>query len=718
MITIYAEKPDMGTKIAAALDAIHLDSGISVSFDQLERYEKAIRAQRTRDGYFRIRFEDQDITVTWGFGHMCGLKQAYDYYPEYRQWSKLPLPYIPSEYGLKLTGPQGQYDIIRNLFQKSTYIICATDNDREGDLIFYYLYSYMNCKKPFKRAIFNKQSKEEFVKAFSHVNLIDSKERKPVIDAGRARSAGDFIVGAGPTVAMTLKYPGNHVLSVGRVQTAVLNMPVTREKEIDNFRPTDYWVIAGRFTTSGGEQYIGVHRNKRFTKKEEADRMYKKLMSSGVSGTVSRIETKKSKKGKPYLYSLASLQMDANRTYGFSLDRTLELAQSLYEKGYTTYPRTDSVHLPNDMVQEMKNVLQMLFSLDAYADLKTERDVNGNDRHYFDSSKVESHYAIVPTTKRPQSLEADEQKLYDLIARSAICIVYPEAIVSNTTVETECCNETFITKGNMIIDPGFYQVIGIPHTKYIPSLSTDMPVGCEFQELKKQTEPPKRYTAASLLNAMINCGKSIEDEELKRLMANGPGGKPRGLGRPSSQASIVKTLESRGYIQTRGKTIYPTDKGMKMIECFPVEELKSAVMTAQWEKRLDDIESGRDTYEHFMKDLEERVCIWTNLIVSSQGNSDFTERPKEEFKCPVCGKPLFKSKAGYGCTGYRTDGCRFFIGKVAGKQLTDLQMQKLLKGQKVGVRGLQGKKGSFNAVLYMHTDGPDIGKIGFQSISG
>lgn len=205
------------------------------------------------------------------------MKQAQDYNKEYKQWKNIPLPFIPESYELKCSkGMEKQLRLIKNIFDHSDLIICATDDDREGDLIFDYIYRYLNCSVPFKRALFNQQSKEEWQKAFRKENLVDGIKRKPVIEAGRGRSAGDFVVGANLTTAMTLKFPGNNVLSVGRVQTAVLSMLVARELEIQNFKPKDYWVVKGKFNSEHGS-YEGTHVVKKFDKESDADEILRKL---------------------------------------------------------------------------------------------------------------------------------------------------------------------------------------------------------------------------------------------------------------------------------------------------------------------------------------------------------------------------------------------------------------------------------------------------------
>lgn len=704
MVTIFAEKPDMGTKFAAALDCITLDDGKIVNFEDIPKYEKAIKKQRARDGFFKINYQGETCYVTWGIGHLVGLKQAKDYNESYAEWSNIPLPYIPDRYELKLiTNNTYQYDVVKRLFNKAEYIICATDDDREGDLIFDNIYRYSGCDKPYMRALFNKQSKEEFIKAFD--NLVDSTDRENIVSAGRARSIGDFIVGAGPTVAMSLKYPNNGVLSVGRVQTAVLNMITARELEIRNFRSTDYWSINAHFTLDSGEEYDGAYEVEKIDKKEDAEKIL-----AGFQGidkaVVLNVEQKNERRNKPYLYSLSTLQIDANKKYGFSLDKTANIAQSLYEKGLATYPRVDSVHLTEDMYEEVDAVMEMLKACDEYKDLFPEIIDNYKTKHYFNNNKVSSHAAIIPTKKKPYNLTPDEAKIYDFLAKSIITMTYTEATLSRTNIVTVIGDKKFISQGTTIVDPGFLIIEGVPKDSILPKVKINEKLSFSAKIEKKKTRAPKRYTAASLLSAMKNCGKTIEDEELKKLMANGPNGSPRGLGRPSSQASIVQTLEQRGYTTEKNKMIYPTKKGMDMIKAFPVEELKSAEMTAQWEKRLDDIEQGKETFENFISDLEESVRRWTNQIMLIEVDNDLASDGKEiSIKCPICKKPLRKNNKGFGCTGYKDNTCDFFMtNTIKGVIIPDAQIKKLLEWGKTDIiKGFtfekDGKKIKKNASL-------------------
>lgn len=407
--------------------------------------------------------------------------------------------------------------------------------------------------------------------------------------------------------------------------------------------------------------------------------------------------------------------MDANKKYGFSLSKTLSLAQKLYENGYITYPRTDSVYLPDDMGEEMQRTIDHLMSLTVYSEYNTGRRVDPLDRHYFDSHKVSSHYAIVPTPKAGMPT-GDEGKLYDLIARSVICMLFPDAVFNKTKFQTVVENEVFETTGMTLVSAGFLAVLGVPKDKIIPNVKNGEIVTADFEALKKETEPPKRYTDATLLNAMINCGKTLEDEELRRLMAGKPGERPLGLGRPSSQASIVQTLEDRQYIEKKGKTIIPTTKGINLIACFPVQELKSAVMTAQWEKRLDDIENGMDSYESFLSDLQASVRNWTNQVITAPINPILgagKEGKMTDYTCPICGKKMEEYLNMYGCSGHKEKTCDFKVPKkVCGVTLKTADLELLFKeGQTQTIRGFVSKeKKKFNARLIVDRES---GKVKF-----
>jgi len=302
MITIVAEKPDVGNKIAAALDHIELEGGKTVEFKTLKANEKAVKAQQNKDGYFKITWQGQECFVTWAYGHLCELKQAADYNSQYKYWSRMPLPFIPGEYEIKLkSNPDRswekklhkQADLVKDLMNRSDLVINATDCDREGEVIFAYIYQYAGCTKPVKRACFSSQTKEGLIEGFTTA-LKDGSEMKATETAGRMRGIADWVVGANITAAITLKSYGKGVISVGRVQTPTLAMIVDREKAIREFKSEPYWAIEGTFTAKSGESFKAKHSREKITDKSEAEKIFEKV--NGKPGTVTDIKKKAQKK--------------------------------------------------------------------------------------------------------------------------------------------------------------------------------------------------------------------------------------------------------------------------------------------------------------------------------------------------------------------------------------------------------------------------------------
>lgn len=714
MITIIAEKPDVGNKIAAALDGIELSSGKKVSFAELKSYEKAVKAQQAKDGFLKIHFDGQECCVTWGFGHLCQLKQAKDYNPAYANWRSMPLPFIPEDYELIInsvpndkTGYNAkikkQFNLVKSLINKSDYVVNATDFDREGEVIFAYIYELANCKRPVKRACFASQTKEGICDAFKA--LKDRSEMKNVEAAGRMRGIADWIAGANLTVAMTLKNNRKgEILSIGRVQTPTLKMLVDRELTIRNFKSQKFWTIEAEFITKAGEKFNASHATKRFDKKPDADAILAKV--TGHNGTVSDIVEKRAYKDVPQLYSLSALQMDANSKFGMTLKETLDAAQALYDGGYTTYPRTDSRYLTEDMEPVVNKVLNSLTSVSEYAPLINGKARRFDKKKYFDDKKVESHFAIIPTGNIPHGLSPQQSKIYDLICRSVICMLYGNAVMSKTTVTVNVNGEIFTANGSSIIDPGFMAVTGNDKETILPKLSKGDTLSGVYAEKEKDTEPPKRYTDKTLLAAMISAGKDLADEELKKILSDPS---VAGIGTPATRDAIIETLIKRGYVVRDKKSLAATDKGISLIDCLPVDAIKSPEMTARWEKRLHEIERGNGSPYPFRKDIESSVKDWCDQITTSKMTvlpaataSSGSDKSAFNAKCPNCGKPMRAYKWGYGCSGY-TDGCRFSIGSICGKTPTQKQVERLLnKGDSGVIKGFKSKTGkTFDAHLIL-----------------
>lgn len=712
MITILAEKPDVGNKIAAALDKITLASGKVVTFSTLKANEKEVKSQQSKDGYLKIKFDGQDCYVTWGYGHLCELKQAKDYNSTYANWRRMPMPFIPAAYELTLNQLpsdkdrfgfnkkiRDQFARVKKLFNASTYIINATDFDREGEVIFAYIYELAACTKPVKRVCFASQTQTGILDAFK--NLKDRSEMRNVEAAGRMRSIADWVVGANLTTAMTLQQPnGKEVLSIGRVQTPTLKILVDRELEIRAFKPQKYWTLDAEFT-KGVSVYPATHTAKRFNSLAEVNAVLARV--TGKPGTVTSVTEKKVTKDPPQLYSLSALQMDANARFGMTLKQTLEAAQALYDNGYTTYPRTDSRYLTEDMVPTVNKVLDALAAMPVYTPLISGRKRIFDKKRYFDDKKVESHFAIIPTGTEPRGLTSYQQRVYDLICRSVICMLYGPATVKNTTVITTVNGEAFTSSGSVIIDPGYMTVTGNSRETILPALKKGDAVSGTYEVKEKETEPPKHYSDKSLLAAMISAGKDLEDEELKKILADPS---VAGIGTPATRDAIIETLISRGYVERDKKSLLATDKGIGLIKVLPVEEIKSPEITARWEKRLHEIERGNESADDFRRDIEKTMRVWCDQIRRADVAAEMSAitSPTGELKimCPVCGKPMRKMTWGYGCSGYSA-GCRFSVGTICGKKLTETQLNRLIENRDSGeIKGFTSKAGKrFDAHLVL-----------------
>ena len=720
MVVIYAEKPDAANKIAAALGTFAIGSGRKIDFTSLKANEKAVKAYQAANGYLEIKYLGDDCIVTWGYGHMCELYNAEDYDASYKSWRSLPVPFIPDKYMLKMRDgynaarSNDQMKLLKDLFNKADYIINATDYDREGELIFAYVYEYFNCKTPYKRAHFSSQTQQGILDGFK--TLKTSDEVRPIEMAGRGRGVADWIVGANLTAQMSLKFPGNGVLSVGRVQTPTLNLIVERELAIRSFNSEPFWTVNALFTTANNEDYKGEHTGKRFENKADALAILDRI--SGKKGTVTKIESKRTKKDAPNLYSLSSLQMDANAMFGMTLQQTLDTAQKLYDGGHTTYPRTDSQFLTDDMEPTVMTVLAALENTPQYGKyIKGKQKTILNKKKYFDSTKVSSHYAIIPTDSVPGQLSKFEQNIYDLICKSVIRMIYPNAEVENTTVTTEVAKEPFESKGTVVAVPGWMAVEWKTKEEILPPLKVGQIVDGEYEVKDGKTEPPKRYTDKTLVAAMKAAGKDLDDDELKKILADPS---VNGIGTEATRANIIETLVSRGYIERQGKSIAATEKGISFIKMLPCDELKSPELTARWEKRLSDIALGKEDHEKFINAVENQTALWCDEITDIVGNSGMPGipsgiSPSTDLVCPICGSGIRKLNWGWGCSNY-TNGCKFSIGAViCKKKLTEKQVRAILiDGESALIKGFKSKAGkSFNAKLVLKE-----GKVDFSFEKG
>lgn len=663
MIVCIAEKPSVAKDIA-----------------------KVLGATQSHDGYM----EGNGYQVTWTFGHLCELKAPEDYDPKWKAWSLSALPMVPRPFGIRLKNDQGiqkQFRIIEGLMKNADRIINCGDAGQEGELIQRWVMQKAGAKCPVSRLWISSLTEEAISQGFQE--LKDQSEYQSLYEAGLCRAVGDWLLGMNASRLYTLKYGqqriGTPPLSIGRVQTPTLAMIVKRCREIRNFVPQPYWVLATKYRDTLFTATVG-----KFDTEEEGQTALQRI--TGKDFEVSDVQKKKGREAAPHLFDLTSLQVECNKKFSFSADMTLKVIQSLYEKKYTTYPRVDTTYLSDDIYPKCGTILN---GLKQYASLL--EPLRGKklpkSKKFFDSSKVTDHHAIIPTGVAPQGLTDPEQKVYDLVARRFIAIFYPDCLFTTTTVTGAVEKDTFRVTGKQIEDEGWRRVFAADkkseddeeekkqedEERILPDFVKGEHGPHNPQLSQKMTTAPKPFTEASLLRAMETAGKSVDDETLREAM------KENGIGRPSTRAAIIETLFRRRYIQKERKSIFSTATGEELIDVIHEELLKSPGLTGRWEKKLRDIESHKYSAVQFIEDMKQMVTDVVMQVMSDTSNRRVavTEEPtkkkaasksrkkttpvaptstveKLEGKtCPQCGKGvIMRGRTAYGCSEWK-NGCTF-----------------------------------------------------------
>lgn len=683
MVTIFAEKFDIALKICVSLSDFYFN-GKKISLQELEVNKKAIEKEHKKKGYIEINYKGKTL-VTWGQGHLVRLKSVAEYNEDYKKWGNIPMPFIPKEYEIApIDSPfaKKQLKVIKDVFSKSDLIINATDFDREGDLIFSYIYEYLNCKKEFKRVKIESLTDEGIRKTFS--NYIAHEKVINIQNAGKGRSIADWVVGINLTVAKSLKE--NQLMSIGRVQTPTLNMIVKREHEIKNFKSEIFYVLESEFSNK-----YNRYKGKVVDKYSSLELLKGDLEKIKGNAIVEKVEKKLSKVNPPNLYNLTSLSMDCNDKYKFSAKNTLEIAQSLYEKGYITYPRTSSIHLTDDMkegVNEILNLLERTYLPEL--SFCTSRNFT---RRYYDSKKVDSHYAIIPTNNIPQKgkLSENELKVYLLIAKRIAMSVFDPALIEKTYIITKAGDIEFETKGSIIRDKSYLIFADIDaETKdsILPDIKEKELYISNPSFTEGKTAPPNRYNDKTLLQAMKSAGKKADEEDSLTTES--------GIGTPATRADIIENLISKEYVLRKGKNFIPTDKGFNLIDHLSIEDIKSPSMTAIWENMLNKIERGDETLDNFKRNIHQRVFKWCDDIK----NEKVSEKSEEtEIKCPLCNNNIEVTKHRYFCRN-----CELSVGKViAGRTMSDFEIKELLtKGYTPQLKGFTFNGQEFNSHLVLN----------------
>jgi len=654
---------------------------------------KVLNIQSKRDGYMEGEF----YVITWAVGHLITLYEPEDYSPELKKWQYQSLPIIPEEIKIKpYEKTQKQLEVIHRLCDRQdiSSLICATDSGREGELIFRFIYTYVGSTKPFERLWISSMTDQAIEEGFA--KLKDGSEYNRLYLSAKCRAESDWLVGINATRAYTTL--NNTLLSIGRVQTPTLALIVNRHHEINHFVPRDYFEVEVVYEEGfSGTWFKEQPSETKIDVQKDAEAIVEKVRLQ--EGIVTEIEKADSNQKAPFLYDLTELQRDGNRIYGYTATQVLEYAQDLYEKRkLITYPRTDSRFLSDDMKKTVHDTLYAInvppynkaiepLIKDGKLDIKFSKRI-------IDNTKITDHHAIIPTPKNPTnvSMTVEEKNIYQLIVKRLIAVFYPDFKFKTTKIVVTCQQETFVSKGKIIKDLGWkklYQKMADQDEQVLPPLKKNDCVHItEATILSKKTSPPKPYTEGTLLSAMENAGRFVEEEELKEQL------KETGFGTPATRAGIIERLVSVKYIYRKGKSLAPTEKGIKLIQIVP-EQLKSPEMTGKWERGLSKISKDKLAVEPFMNSIHRFVAYIVQSAKSStkvEFEQDNKYKGAYEIKgkvfgiCPLCkeGK-ITENRKAYYCSSF-TQGCKFTLWKNAldpYHALTDEIVEQLLEHETI-----------------------------------
>ena len=661
---------------------------------------KVIGANKRQDGYL----EGNGYLVSWCVGHLVELCTPDEYDEKYSKWNKEDLPILPDPFKWQVSkGKNKQFNILKDLMYRKDVdeIICATDAGREGELIFRLVYIQAKCRKPFKRLWISSMEDSAIKDGFS--NLKDGRAYDSLYIAALCRSKADWLVGINATRLFTCTYGKR--LTVGRVQTPTLAMIVERQDQIDHFTK---------------EKYFNVHLKKdelEVIKEKIFDENAAKAISDKCNGKELVIASVK-KTGKtinpPKLYDLTTLQREANRFFGYTAQKTLDMTQSLYEKKLVTYPRTDSQYLTEDMRDTavyLLGAIRRTFLPDSTnGDVEIGRIIN--------NSKVSDHHAIIPTAEIEKQdlsgLSKEETDILKLISFNMLCAVGTRHEYLETEIKAVCEGEEYRAKGRTVTSPGWKAIERVTKDTLrrkaekgekeatLPDVREEQrffPVAASLSE--HYTQPPKPFSEDSLLSKMETAGNEDFDEDTEK----------KGLGTPATRASMIEKLISSGYVIRKGKQLLPTEDGINLIKVIP-DTIKSPKLTADWENTLLQMERGKSDPGVFLDDIKSMVCslIKDHGSVSEEEKSRFSFIRKEIGKCPRCGKPVHEGRQNFYCSDRNCGFCIWKESKslTAMKKKVDLRMAKdLLETGRTHVKGLYSPKKDkrFDADLVLEDTG-------------
>ncbi len=670
---IIAEKPSVATDLSKALS------------NELGKFDKK---GKSRDAQY---FVNERAAITSAVGHLVELKMPTGPNGKNLPWNFNVLPAIPKHFELQpIEQSAARLKHVLALAKKSEFdvIVNACDAGREGELIFQYIMDIGKINKPVKRLWMQSMTAGAIQEAWG--SLIDGEKMTHLADAAKCRSESDWLVGLNSTRALTCfrsRHGGFNITAAGRVQTPTLAILARREKEIQAFKPEDYWEVHADFSVTNGT-YSSRWFDPEFKKDSakphgRAERIWDEAFAKTIeerckdkTGQVSE-EKKPAKQIAPQLYDLTTLQREAP----FTAKNTLSIAQSLYERHkMITYPRTDSRYLPEDYLSKVHETTRELAASKhptaRWAAKSIEMGLIQFSKRIFNNAKVSDHFAIIPTGRMVKLSEV-EAKLYDMILKRFVAVFYPHAEFENTTRITTIDHgeeqDQFLTRGKTLVVPGWLEVYGrqagVANDKdeLVAVLTGETAQADAVDALAKETQPPARYTESTLLSAMEGAGKLIEDEALREAMLE------RGLGTPATRAATIEGLLRQKYIAREGRELNVTGKGLRLIELcdeMKLEALTSPSMTGDWEAKLNKMQQGEIERSQFMQEINDftiQVVDKARTHMQAAVNRVF---PDLECPCPQCGAVRLKqTDATYEC---RDVDCSFKISKyIAGRQLSE-----------------------------------------------
>ena len=672
-------------------------------------YAKVLGATNRQDGYW----EGNGYLVSWCIGHLVELAPPNVYDAKYVKWSIADLPILPEKWQyLVSASTQKQFGILQKLMHRPDVesIVNSCDSGREGELIFRLVYEQAGCKKPVSRLWLSSMEENAIREGFAH--LKPSTEYDALHNAALCRERADWMVGINASRLFSCLY--GQPLAVGRVMTPVLAMTVVREAAIAAFTPEKFYTVSLAFADGG------TASSKRFSQKADAETLLANCRKE-VSTVVQKVERKEKTEKPPQLYDLTTLQRDANRLLGFTAQQTLDYAQSLYEKRFITYPRTDSRFLTEDMAASLPGLVT-----DTGRAFAVEEPIPIHVQQVIDGSKVTDHHALLPTKSMANAdlsaFPAGERNVLRLIAARLLCAVGEPHRYAETTLTTICAGEEFSAKGKVVLSEGWKAVerkmLGELLGKQkepavLPDVQEQSQCSVAGAELKEgQTSPPKHFTEDLLLHAMETASADSIPEGVER----------QGIGTPATRAATIEKLVQKGFLERKGskktKVLLPTDKGKALITVMP-EEIQSPEMTADWETKLLQIERSEMEPETFMTEIKEMISSLVTTTEAAKGANALMKN-KIIGVCPNCGKPVVEREKGWFCENRE---CRFVLWKDnaflkrLGKRMDAHVADKLLRDGRVRLKDCKSAKGkTYNATVLLscETDGRSKFSLEFE----